>query len=493
MKSQVAPERAEESRKLSGNLGVFEIVFMVVAAAAPLSVVASTIPLGMYLGNGVGFAAMFLGPTLVLVLFSVGFAAMARRIPKPGGFFTFVAHGLGRPLGISSAFLAMLVYFLMVVNCHAFFGYLVSNLIQNLTGAEIPWWPGAMISITAAALVGHRNIGVSGKVLSVILVAEVGIILLFVAVVTFSGGSAEGLSLAPFEPSNVFTGALGVGLVFAFSAFIGFESTVIYRDEARNPSKTIPRATYASVIGVGVFYLVATWALVMAWGPGRVMDEVGSDPGTFTLRTIEQHLGHTGFVVVEGLILFSLFACCLSFHNALSRYIYSLGRLNVLPRSIGRVHDRHDSPYIASLVVTALAAGLVIVFALVGLDPFLTILAWGGGVAILALLLVMVFTSIAVIAYFARSRSDRNRWHTVIAPVLASIGLVASLALIVFYFPMQVGDVDGSGEPVFGVLTWVMFGVVLAVGIAGLIRSAVMKGRRPEEYAAILEDSATAI
>jgi amino acid transporter len=475
-------------RKLAGNLGVLPIVFMVVAAAAPLSVVAAQIPLGMTLGNGVGFAALFLFPTLVLVIFSVGFTAMARHIPKPGGFFTFVSYGLGRGPGISSALLAMLVYFLMVVNVHAFFGYLVSNLITNLTTVEIPWWPGAIVSITATALIGHRNVDVAGKALSVILVAEVAIILALVTVVAVTGGSDEGLSMAPFEPTHVFNGALGVGLVFAFAAFIGFESTVIYRDEAKNPEKTIPRATYTAVVGVGLFYLIAAWGLVMAWGPSSVMDHVAIDPGTFTLRTIELYLGHTGFVLVEALLIFSVFACGISFHNALSRYVYSLARMSIVHQRLGSVHPRHRSPYLSSLTMTLVAAIMVAVFAIFGLDPFLTILAWGGGVAILALLVVMVLTSAAVMVYFSRNSVDRNPWRTVIAPGISFIGLIASLALIVYYFPLQIGDVDATGEPAFGVLTWSMFALVVVVGLMGFVMSAVLKRNRPDVYQRMIED-----
>jgi hypothetical protein len=46
--------------------------------------------LGFLLGNGVGFPALFAVCAVILVLFAVGLVAMAKRIPKRGGFFTFV-------------------------------------------------------------------------------------------------------------------------------------------------------------------------------------------------------------------------------------------------------------------------------------------------------------------------------------------------------------------------------------------------------------------
>ena len=73
----------ENSRKLRGNLGVASIVFMVVAAAAPLGVIGGVVPLGIASGNGVGFPATFIVATVILLFFSVGFTAMTpHRFPS---------------------------------------------------------------------------------------------------------------------------------------------------------------------------------------------------------------------------------------------------------------------------------------------------------------------------------------------------------------------------------------------------------------------------
>ena len=81
----------------------------------------------------------------------------------------------------------------------------------------------------------------------------------------FQGG-ADGLSGASFTPSAVFSpGMFGV-LAFCFAAFMGFESTALYRPEARRPERTIPRATYAAVIFMALFYCLVVWAIIQAFG-----------------------------------------------------------------------------------------------------------------------------------------------------------------------------------------------------------------------------------
>jgi len=81
----VAPPagRAGEPRRLSGNLGVASIVFMVVAAAAPLGVIGGVVPLGIANGNGAGFPATFIIATVILLFFSVGFTALTPYVRLP--------------------------------------------------------------------------------------------------------------------------------------------------------------------------------------------------------------------------------------------------------------------------------------------------------------------------------------------------------------------------------------------------------------------------
>jgi hypothetical protein len=52
----------DETQRLSGHLGTVGVVFMVVAAAAPLTVIGGNMPLSMGLGNGAGAPVGFPSP-----------------------------------------------------------------------------------------------------------------------------------------------------------------------------------------------------------------------------------------------------------------------------------------------------------------------------------------------------------------------------------------------------------------------------------------------
>jgi amino acid transporter len=473
-------------QSLSGSLGVGSIVFMVVAAAAPLTVIGGAAPLGILLGNGVGFPSLYAVSAVILVFFAVGMVAMTRKVPKPGAFFTYVGYGLGKPAGLATAYLALLTYTTIQIAVHGYVGYILEVTVAGIGGPDIPWYVYSIASIVIVGVLGYRHIDLSSKVLGVLLVAEVGIVLVLVGAVVFSGGAA-GLSLEPFEPNNVFSGSPGVGLMFAIAAFIGFEATAIFRDEAKNPDRTIPRATYTAVIGIGIFYTLASWAIVMAWGPDNVLAAAAEDPGAMVIVTTLNYLGVVGEIVINVLLITSMFACVLSFHNVITRYQHTMSNAGLLPARVGAVHSRHLSPHLSSLVQSGTALVLIVVFALLGLDPVLQVFTWFSGVATLAIALLMALTSVAVIVFFARTKSDRRLWNTVIAPAIGFLGLIGSAVVIAANFPMLVGDVDGDGAPAFGVISAVLLALIVIFPLIGVVQALVLRKRSPETYDAITD------
>ncbi len=480
---------APAKRALKGSLGATAIVFMVVAAASPLTVVGGATPLGILIGNGVGFPALYAISAIVLLFFAVGLATMTAHVPKPGAFFTYVGYGLGRSAGLASAWIAMLTYTAVQVAVYGYIGYIISVTIQSVGGPSLPWWVYSLAVIALVGVLGYRHIDLSSKILGVLLVAEVGIVLALVVAVVITGGE-DGLSLAPFEPANIVSGSPGIGMMFAIAAFIGFEATAIFRDEARDPGKTIPRATYTAVIGIGVFSTLAAWALVMAWGPDGVMGVIAEDPGTFIITTMARYLGVVGEIGVNILLITAMFACVLSFHNVITRYQHSMSNAGVLPDRLGTVHTKHLSPHVSSLVQTVTAVLLIAVFAALNLDPVLQVFTWFAGVATLAIAILMAVTSVAVIVYFAKTRKDRRPWNTIIAPALGLLGLIASAALIVAYFPIMVGDVDGTGAPAFGAVSWFLLALIALFPALGFVQAWWIKKSRPAAYAKLTDSIA---
>ena len=87
-------------RRLTGRLGVGAIVFMVIAAAAPLTVIGGNVPLAVGGGNGIGAPVGFLIAASVLLVFAIGFVTMTPHVREAGAFFSYVTTGLGSRAGL---------------------------------------------------------------------------------------------------------------------------------------------------------------------------------------------------------------------------------------------------------------------------------------------------------------------------------------------------------------------------------------------------------
>lgn len=467
----------DRTHTLSGSLGVGSIVFMVVAAAAPLTVIAGTVPLGISIGNGPAFPATFALCSAVLLLFAVGFCAMTPHVRGAGAFYAYVERGLGRVAGLGTAFLALATYTAVQLAVYGYIGAVIDGLVQHYGGPALPWWLWSFLAMAVVAVLGYRRIELSSRVLGVLLVCEVAIVLVFDAVIGATGG-AEGPSTALLVPGQVGSGSLGIALMFAIASFIGFEATAVFRDEARDPARTIPRATYLALLLIGAFYTVSGWAVVTAWGDAGAVTAAGADPGGMIITTIGNYLGTVGGDLAQILLVTSLFAAILSFHNVLARYVFALGGSGALPAACGRSHTRHGSPHIGSLAQTGTALVLVAVFAIAGMDPVTQVFAWMAGTATLGVLALMALTCLAVVVFFRRSQVDTRPWQTRIAPALGLAGLLAFLWLTITNFPTLIGGSTGLAVGIGAVLV-VFFAAGAAWSLARRTPAPELKGVTP--------------
>jgi amino acid transporter len=456
------------------TLGTPKIVFLVIAAAAPLAAVVGTVPLSFAIGNGVGVPAMFVFAGLTLLCFSVGYAAMSRRIVNAGGFYSYLAAGLGRPVAVAGGLLAVVAYNAAAIGLAGAFAYF-GHLVFAQAGLNVPWQVWGAAGILLMAFLGYRQIDVSARVLAVLMVGEVTVLgLLDIAVLIRRGGAA--LPAASFSPGAILAPGIGVSLMFALVAFVGFESAALYGEESRNPRRSVPLATYLSVIVIAVFYALTSWVAVGAVGPDRLKPEAGRQLGNLFFGLTTSYLGDVITAVMGILLCTSLFASLLAIHNAANRYMFVLGRDGVLPAALGSVHRRRRSPHRASLTQTACTVVVVGVFAIAGLDPYVNLATAMTGLGTLGIILLQASAAAAVIGFFRR-RSDRHWWRTLLAPALGFLGLATSTVLVVRNY----GLLTGSSSPVVNALPLLLLLVALGgVGYAYRIRS-----RRSDQYATL--------
>jgi amino acid transporter len=427
-------------------LGLGGLLFCVATAAAPLTAMLFNVPIAT-MGAGSAGPAAFLVATLMLTVFAVGYVAMARRVTTTGGFYSFVSHSFGRVLGLGTAGLITFSYALFTAALAATFGYFASTTVRDFTGVDLPAWLYVFAGIAAVTVLAYFHIHLTSRLLGVTLISELVVLLVFGVAVLIHGGDSgiPAQAINPLQlPDNseavrVF-GAAGVGVALfgAFWSWVGFEMAPNYAEETTESRRLMGVVTYASVIGLGLVYVFISWMFVAGWGAGKVADGVAAQfKGTYASAfypLTDRYVGHGLTRLFEILIVTSCFACTLAFYNTASRYLFAMGREGILPRWLARTHDRHRSPYVASLVLTAAVTGYAVAFTLY--DPTTTgtlakFATWTPLLAVSGLLAVQALVSFGIVWYFWRqAREDFHWWRTLVAPALGGLAMVFSLVLL---------------------------------------------------------------
>ena len=470
------PPAAQHLRR--GVLGVGAITFFVVSAAAPLGSLAGGFPVAMLLGNGAGIPATLCLVVLVLLCFSVGYTAMARHVTNAGGFYAFAAQGIGGVAGGSAAMVALLSYNALQIGIYGLFGTACANLGQELFGIRLPWWSYAFAALLTIAVLGYRQLDLSVRILTgLVLVEYLGIVLLDVAILR--AGGAEGVDALAFTSGAVFGGSPAIGLLFCCAAFVGFEATTIYGEEARDPERTIPAATYVSVLLIGGFYAFSTWCMVVGAGADRLVASIAAlrDPTNFIFVLSDGYAGAWFAAALRVLFVTSIFAGLLAFHNAVARYFYVLGREGLLPARLGAAHRRYGSPYAGSAAQTIIAAVVILCCAIAGLDPVLSLFSPLSNLGTLGIVCLMAVASLAVPVFFRRHPTDMSSIRTKALPVVSCVALsfIAILATVHFDILTGTSRLLATGLPA----------LIPVAACAGAVLAARLRRRAPERFAAL--------
>ncbi|MFI5592611.1 APC family permease [Amycolatopsis sp. NPDC051758] len=463
----------------SRRLGAAQIVFFVVAAAGPLYAIAGGVSATYAVTGSIGVPLSFVLLAPVLALFAVGYAAMSRYITNAGAFYPYVAHGIGRSAGTAVAYVTVLAYSSIQVGVFGLFGLSVSTWLAGVFGLSVPWWPVALLMVLVVGAGGVLRIDLNAKVLGVALGLEVAV--LVVLDVVLFGNPAEGaVSLTPLSPSNLFTA--GVGAVFAFSiaVFLGFEGAATYGEESRDPRRTVGRATYIAIGLTAVLYIASSLAMAVATGPDHVVERAAAEGPGLLFGLGAQHLGTVFADTAYVLFMTSQCAALLSFHNAVARYFFALGREGLLPEGFSRTSKRTGAPIGGSLVQTTIAVVVVAVFALAGRNPFTDLFTWTGVTASTGVTIIMIAVSLSVIGFFRRFPGRETWWRRIGAPALAAVTLTAILVLIIANFGVLLGPAGAIPW-----LRWGLPGLLVLAGLAGFLRAEALRTRSPDVYAAI--------
>ncbi|MDQ0989386.1 APC family permease [Streptomyces sp. V3I7] len=470
------------SEDTSGSLrrdaiGLREVLFQSITAMAPAAAVAASIPSGAaFAGGSLPLAVLI---ALVACLFTASCVAeLARELPAAGSVATYAAQGLhpavGFLVGWGYVFVEALVPPLLLLQL----GFTTAGTLHQ----EWPsypadlWWPWSLAGAAVIAAAGYLGVRASARFGTILGVFEVLVFLVFAVWLIGKAGGDNTLSV--FTTSHTAEGHTGVSGVFAGSvytvlAFAGFEAAAPLAEETRDPRRTMHRAVLGAALGIGVFYVVTTYAMTVYFGPDR-FGTFGAS-GDASWEGVARASYGLFWVLIFLAVVNSTIANANACANVSTRTAFALARIRVLPRFLAVLHPRHRSPVVGIAVQTVVAVGAVLGLGF-GYDPVTAFLLLAT-VIVTVVIGVYIVVNLACAGYFLRrGRAALKPVRHVMFPLLGIAAFVPALltaaGLPVFDFVSRLTAPVSYAGPVVGV--W------MAVGVVALL---VLLRRHPDRIA----------
>ncbi|MFF2064980.1 APC family permease [Streptomyces sp. NPDC058200] len=483
--SEINTYKGQERALRAGRLGTLGLLLSVLAASAPMLVVAGVMPTIFGVMGIVGQPLLYVIIGVILVLFSFGYAEMSRHIHNAGAFYAYIARGLGPTAGAGASLVALVAYSAMQVGIYGILGFEVSGLFATYLDITVAWWVFALAAALIVGLLGWLKIDLNAKVLGVLLLIECALVVIFDFAAVADPGS-EGLSLAAFNPDTLTGAGLGTALCFCIAAFVGFEQAPVYAEETSRPHVVVSRVMFLAVGYAALFLAFSAWAMSVAAGPGSIVAAASEQGPGLLFGLTESRLGATFTDVLHVLFVTGMFAALLSFHNVVARYAFAMGREGLLPAAFGRTNKSSGAPASGSVLQSLVSVAVIVAFAVTDdkptgdpTAPVLHLFTWMGNVGALGVIVLMAAAAFAVIAFFVRRGAGGAQAPRLIASGLAGVALVVIAVYTVKDFDVLVGAGPGSA------LSWVLPGIIGLALVGGLVYGLVLRSVKPEVHARI--------
>ena len=324
-------------------------------------------------------------------------------------------------------------------SCAFYIASLSSYFNEFIWHVALPALPG-LVFLAALTLLNMKGTKESGTFQIVVTAAKIVLLIWFIA---GGFGSLDTASITERFSRDLPLIASTAALVFI--TFFGFSAIAASAGEVINPTKTIPRAIFISMIVVTVLYALVVLVVVVADLNEYTEAAMGVAARAF--------LGPVGGAVIVGGAIFSMISASNASILAGSRVALSMSQLRHLPRLVGRISARTHTPFVALLAVGGAIAVFALWLPLESLAHF----------ANLVLLLALCFVNAALIVHRRRFPGIERPFRVPLVPLVPALGIAANIYLIL-QIPLQ-----GHLQPI--VLA------ILAIA-AGLFAYAAWRGTR---------------
>ncbi|HJU75025.1 MAG TPA: amino acid permease [Gemmatimonadaceae bacterium] len=387
-------------------------------AAVTALVVGEVIAVGIFL-TPAGMARSLGSPFWLLIVWlimggmalsgALCYGELAARFPEAGGGYVYLRRAYGPAVAFLYGWKCLLVMdpgitAVLAMGLATYVGYLF-----GLSGVSLKLI--AIAAIFILATINILGVRLGARLLQLLTAVKLGALALIIVLALVSG-AGDWANLAPFVAqrpgADPLPGALAPAFVGAFFAFGGWWEIAKLAGEARDPSRTLPRALALGVATVTVVYILTSLVFLYLVPLERM-----TSAETFAAQAGEALFGSAGGNIFAIIVIVAVAGSLMALLMALPRVYYAMARDGVFFRPVGGLHTRFRTPARAIMIQAVLASILVL------LGTFEQILAY-------FIFVTVFFLALTVTALFVirRSQPAQGTYRTPGYPVTPVIFLV---------------------------------------------------------------------
>ena len=381
------------------DLIVYGLLFIIVTA-----------PMGVFgevhvLSHGMTPIVYVVG--LVAMIFTaLSYRQMSNRFPIAGSVYSYVQRGINPYIGFLVGWLIMIDYFLLPALNYGFVGAWCNDLLP-----QIPIWVFIIVLLGINTFITYRGISLMQVINWIVFIIQIVMVVIFIFLglkFIMSGGGYGGFTSKPlYNPEFFDFNFIATAATVACLSFLGFDAISTLAEETHQPEKNIGKGTVFTLLIVGGLFFLITYVAASVWGD-LPLEEL--DPVTGIFQVAAMMGGDVLRVALTLVMLLGGAIGSLAAQAALVRILYSMSRDKMMPAFMGKIHEKHKTPYITVLLIAA------IIFIVSFIHPMQLVRFVNFGA-----LSSFIMLNFAVFWYFYIREKKRNSFNEFIAFLLLPV------------------------------------------------------------------------
>ncbi|WEG14616.1 APC family permease [Pullulanibacillus sp. KACC 23026] len=439
MSQQSAVEQFGYKQELKRGLTFWDLLIYGLIFMVPIA------PFGIYgdvVTTSKGMVALaYLIGMVGMIFTALSYARMSEAFPIAGSVYAYAGKGINQYVGFVAGWAILLDYILIPSLLYVVSAQALSGMVP-----AIPSWIWLILFILINTIINYFGIEFTAKANKIILVFELIVLAIFISVgIVAIAHHVNGavFSFKPLYDPNYFSMHVVMSAVsIAVLSFLGFDAISTLSEETKGGAKTVGRATIYSLLIVGVLFMVQTWIAALIFPDFTSFKDVGN--AFYEVAAIAGG-GWLGSLTAIATAISWGIADALVAQAAISRILYSMARDRKLPKVLGKIHPKYQTPYVSTIFVA--------IISLIVSIGFVSQIGALSSVVNFGALTAFLFLHISVYVHYVVKNKSKDFWNHLILPLIGFI---------------VIGYVWISLSPqakILGVI-WLAIGIVIAIVLA---------------------------